>query len=342
MEIQELLESLNHDKSLKSYSDSYLYSKYPYYEKRLLDSIMKDPVIDKTTNEFQDVVYEVKRMKMISEPLIRILNSTNTILLDCDNPLPRTFKVFASRDPKSKDPSQIKIFIDCTNVISRRDKTGDYKVDDVKLLSYLMNGAVCMIYHKNFSIMTRRADLIQCATTCFAKLFTFVIDYLAKVSIQESNKIKVLYLSSMYFLEGILRMDNPSNSSKLAKKIAGISEREANMLDILIDRACNPNKGISGSSIDPYENIKIFVRTLADVMHLNDKVITTDIIVEKWMQQYGPGTVFGLEYFPAFSAMITDAYNGGYLNQQKTIEKVCGADMVEYAKQVINVIGTIA
>lgn len=338
MEIAAMLEATA-PKELKSYSDSYLYAKYPKYEKTLMDAIMKDPLIDKTSNEFQDVIYEVKRMRMISEPLVRILTSKNTMLLDCDNPLPRTFKVFASRDPKSKDTSEIKIFIDCTNVIERRDKTGDYKVDDVKLLSYLMNGAICMVYHKNASLILRRSDLIQSATTCFAKLFTFIIDYLAKVSIQESNKIKVLYLSAMYFLEGMLRMDNPNQSSKMAKKIAGISEREANMIDILLDKACNSGKG---AKQDPYENIKVFISTLADVMHLNDKVITLDTIVEKWMQQYGPGTVFGMEYFPAFSAMITDAYNGGYLNQQKTIEKVCGTDMVDYAKQVISLIGTIA
>lgn len=340
MELEKLLEAIGPDNSLKSYSDSYLYSKYPRYEKMLMDAIMKDPVIDKKANEFQDVIYEVKRMKVISDPLIRILTSSNTILLDCDNPMVRSFKVFASKDPKSKDPTQIKIFIDCTNVITRRDNTGDYKVDDVKLLSYLTNGAICMIYHKNFTILTRRASLIKSATICFSKLFTFIIDYLAKVSIQESNKIKVLYLSSMYFLEGILRMNNPSSSAAIAKKIAGISERESNMLDILIEKSCGDAKG--GARVDPYENIKIFIRVLTDVMHLNDKVITTDIVVEKWMQQYGPGTVFGLEYFPAFSAMITDAYHGGYLNQQKTIEKVCGADMVEYAKQVIDVIGTIA
>ena len=341
MEVTKLLEIADmQSKELKSYSDSYLYGKYPRYEKIIFDAIIKDPTIDKTTNEFEDVIYEVKRMKMISEPLVRILTSKNVILLDCDNPLPRTFKVFASKDPKSRDTSQIRVFIDCTNVIERRDKTGDYKIDDVKLLSYLMNAAICMVYHKNASLILRRQDLITKATTCFAKLFTFIIDYLAKVSIQESNKIKVLYLSSMYFLEGVLKMDNPASSSKLAKKIAGISEREANMIEILMDKYCNPSG--KGSPIDPYENIKIFISTLADIMHLNSKVISIDMVVEKWMQQYGPGTVFGMEYFPAFSAMITDAYNGGYLNNQKTIEKVCGADMVDYSKQIINLIGTIA
>jgi hypothetical protein len=183
--------------------------------------------------------------------------------------------------------------------------------------------------------------MITNATTCFAKLFTFIIDYLAKVSIQESNKIKVLYLSAMYFLEGILRMDDPAGSARLAKKIAAISDREATMLDILLDKACNI-KGMKAREVNPYENIKVFISTLTKVMHLNEKIITTDIIVEKWMQQYGPGTVFAMEYFPAFSAMITDAYNGGYLNQQKTIEKVCGAEMVEYSKQVITLIGSIA
>ena len=326
-------------KELKSYSDTYLYSKLPRYQKILIDAIMKDPIIDKKTDQFQDVIYEVKRMKMISEPLVRILTSTNVILLDCMNPLPRTFKVFASRDPKSKNPNEIKIFIDCTNVISKIEKTGEYKVDEIKLLSFLMNAAMTMVYHKSPGTITRRPGLIQAATTCFAKLFTFVIDYLAKVSIQESNKIKVLYLSSMYFLEGILKLDNPSSSSNLAKKIAAISDREANMIDILLDKACNP-KG-SKETTDPYDNIKIFISTLTDIMHLNEKVISTDIVVEKWMQQYGPGTVMGMEYFPAFSNMITDAYNGGYLNQQKTIEKICGTDMVEYSKQVIDLIGTV-
>ena len=326
-------------KELKSYSDSYLYSKYPKYQQILLDAIVKDPVIDKEASEFQDVIYEVKRMKVISDPLVRILTSKNTILLACENPLPRAFKVFAAKDPKSKDTSQVKIFIDCTNVLVRREKTGKYDIDDIKLLSYLMNGAICMVYHKSAAMILRKQDMIQTSCTCFAKLFTFIIDYLAKVSIQESNKIRVLYLSSMYYLEGVLRLDNPSGSNTLARKIAGIGEREANMVDILIDKSA---RGLNKETPDPYADLKIFISVLVDVMHLNSKVISIDMIVEKWMQQYGPGTVFAMEYFPAFSAMLTDAYNGGYLNQQKTIEKVCGTDMVDYAKSVISLIGNIA
>ena len=40
--------------------------------------------------------------------------------------------------------------------------------------------------------------------------------------------------------------------------------------------------------------------------------------------------------------MMTDAYIGGYLNNQRTIETVCKVDMVEYSKECLALIDTIA
>ena len=323
----------------KSYSDCYLYKKYPLYQKRLMNAIMKDPVIDKTEDGFKDVIYEVKRTR-VSDSLVRILNSTNTILLDCEDPLPRAFKVFCAKDIRSKTPTK-KVFIDCTGVITRSANSSEFRTEDIKLVSYLVNSAVCMAYHKNVSLILRRGTLISKSTECFAKCFTFIIDYLVKVSIQESSKIKVMYLSAMYFLKSVLLMEDEQSRS-LAKKIAGISDREASMMDILLDKFMNSSTKLKGEAANPFENIKTFISAMRGVMHFNDKVISTDMIVERWLAQFGPSTVFGLEYFPAFSAMITDAYNGGYLNQQKTIEKVCGSSMVDYSKEVLRFIDSIA
>ena len=64
--------------------------------------------------------------------------------------------------------------------------------------------------------------------------------------------------------------------------------------------------------------------------------LTTDIIVEKWMFLFGTGTVFALEFLPAFITMMTDAYIGSFINNQKTIESKCGKTMVEFAKLMIN------
>lgn len=328
-------------KELKSYSDSYFYKQYPKYQKLLLDAIMTDPLIDKATEEFKGVILDLKHQRT-DEALLRILNSTNTVLLDCDVPLPRTFKVFCAKEMKGRDRGKIKVFIDASACIVKDPKHGDYNVNETALVSYLMNAGVSMIYHKNFDILRRRANMNIGITKCFANCFTHIIDFLAKISIQESKKIQVTYLSAMYFLMGILQLDNENKARDIAMKVADISKNEAILLEDAIEKACRKHSDIKEKDLNPYENIKIFVNSLRDAMHLNPKAVSLDIIVERWMMQFGPGTVFGLEYFPAFSAMITDAYVGGYLNNQKTIEKICGKDMVQYSKDVINMLGSIA
>ena len=328
-------------KELKSYSDSYFYKQYPKYQKLLLDAIMTDPLIDKATEEFKGVILDLKHQRT-DEALLRILNSTNTVLLDCDVPLPRTFKVFCAKEMKSRDRGKIKVFIDASACIVKDPKHGDYNVNETALVSYLMNAGVSMIYHKNFDILRRRANMNIGITKCFANCFTHIIDFLAKISIQESKKIQVTYLSAMYFLMGILQLDNENKARDIAMKVADISKNEAILLEDAIEKACRKHSDIKEKDLNPYENIKIFVNSLRDAMHLNPKAVSLDIIVERWMMQFGPGTVFGLEYFPAFSAMITDAYVGGYLNNQKTIEKICGKDMVQYSKDVITMLGSIA
>lgn len=334
--LQEAVSSM--DQEPKTYSDTYIFSKYPQYNKNLTAAIMQDPVIDKSTDAFKDVEYEVKRAR-VSDALVRILMSPNVVLLDCDDPLPRAFKVFCARDFRSND-KKIKIFIDCTGVITKSEKSRSLIVEETKLLSYLINAAMTMVYHKAYTTITRRQYLITKATTCFAKAFTHIIDYLVKISIQETSKTKVLYLSAMYFLEGVLGFDEVK-SQPIAKKIAEISDREAGMLNILMDKATRVN-GINKEEANPFENIKSFVSALRDVMHFKKEVITLDIILEKWMSLYGVGTVLALEYFPALSAMMTDAYIGGYLNNQRTIENICKVDMVEYAKECLSLIDGVA
>lgn len=324
-------------KDLKSYSDSYLYSKYPMYSKKLTAAIMQDPMIDKATDAFADVELEIKRTR-VSEGLLRILKSPNTVLLDCDDPLPKAFKVFCARDFKSND-RKLKVFIDCSGVITKAKTSSALIVDDMKLVSYLVNAAVCMVYHRQYQKIQRQNNIVVGAATCFAKCFTFVIDYLTKVSIQETSKAKVLYLSAMYFLQGVMGFDD-EKSHPIAKKIAEISDREADMLNLLMDKATRVQDK-SKADTNPYDNIKSFVSALREVMHFNAHTVTLDTVVERWMSQYGVGTVLAMEYFPAFSAMMTDCYNGAYLNNQRSIENVCKVDMVKYAKDIIAMIDTL-
>ena len=45
--------------------------------------------------------------------------------------------------------------------------------------------------------------------------------------------------------------------------------------------------------------------------------------------------------YPAFSTMMTDAYVGGYLNQQMTIEKIIGPTMVSFTKTILQIGATV-
>jgi len=82
-------------------------------------------------------------------------------------------------------------------------------------------------------------------------------------------------------------------------------------------------------------NIKFFVDSLSKILRINK--LTIDIIVEKWMYLFGPSTVFALELFPSFATMVTNCYIGAYLNNQKTIEKVLGNNMVEFSKSIFKI-----
>ena len=136
-------------------------------------------------------------------------------------------------------------------------------------------------------------------------------------------KNKCMYLAALYYISNILGKDHTTDGARrVAMKISGLSERDAGIVDIQI-------------KAESMMNIKYFVETVASVLRLNK--ITLDVVVERWMSIYGTGTVFALEIFPAFASMITDAYVGAYINNQKTIEKIAGTSMTEFTKVILSI-----
>lgn len=304
----------------KTYASTFLFGKYPKYTEDMFTAIMTGKVIDKKDSRFGDIKYEVKR-RQVSNNLVRVFESNNVILLLPDKALAKSLKVFAAKDLKGD--KRVKTFIDVTGCI-----TEDYHcLDADRLVAYVINAMVVTVYANEITSnkLIGNNDLIQSGAKCFAALFTYVIDYVAKISINPAIKNKCLYLSAMYYLDNICGIENEDRSRAMARKLAGITEREENMYNIAM-------VGF-GHSEDSYLNIKTFVDTLRDVLKIPK--LTLDVVVERWMNLYGPGTVFGLEFFPAFSAMLTDAYTGCYMNNQKTIEKIIGRDMTDYVKKII-------
>lgn len=301
----------------KNYSGTYLYGKYPDYEKMLFTFIMEAEVIDKNNEEFDDIIFEVKR-RQVSSSLSKVLKSDKVRLMTANKALPRQFKVFCAKDIKNNKKDNI-VYIDCTGLLVK-GRSGKLVCKDIDIfISYLQSASHTYIYYKDESRFTNNAAIINKGAQAFADLMTYVVDYIAHISSTPKNKAYCKYMCAQYYMYNILGKDITDGTFHIARKISGLSDREANVVEMQYDA-------------NTFINIKFFVDSLSKILRINK--LTIDVIVERWMYLFSPSTVFALELFPSFATMITDCYIGAYLNNQKTIEKVLGNTMVEFSKSI--------
>ena len=307
----------------KNYAGTYIYGKYPDYDKMLFEFIMKADEIDKKSPGFDDIIFEVKR-RQISPALVKVLQSDSVILLSGAKGLPRQFKAFCAKDIKRGNKKDLKVYIDISETIVKDEKSGQYKIKDVdRFISYLVSAMVNYIYYKDERRFISDHNIVADGAKCFSDLLTNVVSNAAKLSSTSKNISYVKYLSALYYISNILGRDyTAAGDLNVARKIAGLSEREADIVDMQL-------------TSNSFDDIKFFTKAMSEIIRV-DK-LTTEVVVERWAFLYGPSTVFGLELFPAFATMITDCYVGAYLNNQKTIEKITGTSMVSFSKSILNI-----
>lgn len=302
----------------KNFIDTFLYRKVSkVYEQQLFDFIMNGEEIDRTDESFEDVKYEVKRRQVISS-LYKVLDSKNIVLIINDMQLPKAFKIFCAKD--IRNDNKLKVFIDCTHIIVKKD--GVYKCTNPDvLIAYLLSAMTNVIYYSDPKRFVINSDIIKTGSKCFSGLFTYIIDYLCKISAITSIRDKCLYLSSMYYNVNILK--NTIESSKsVSRYVSGLTEREEELLMLQLKD-------------DTFDNIDTFLSSISIILKLPK--LTIDSFLEKWIYIYGTGTQYALELFPAFSSMLINCYVGCYINNQKTIEKVLGVNMANYINTIIRI-----
>lgn len=298
-------------------SKCYLYSKMNGYTKVMASAILNAKRIDKNTTEFaEDVGLEIKRSKAPIY-LLKILNSKNTHLLQPENPLPKPIRVFAAKDIKGN--KKINAFIDCSNIIATVGNNR-YKVDTSILIAYLLSAKHNMMYYGIPGAFSNKSQLVLLETRAYAKLFTHVIDYLGNISIIPDNREKMMYLASKFFLYNQLQITDDDKVDEIAKRVADITDSQQNVFNIISE----------GKDL---KTLPGFVDAVKEIFKMNK--LTLSLVIEKWMFLYGAATVLALEFLPSFLTMITDAYSGVYLNNQKSIEKILAKDLVELGKMLI-------
>lgn len=314
-----LAEIAKEKKSVKNYADTYLYNK-GNYEKKIFDFMMHTEYVDKSDPSFSDIKFDVKR-RQVTSSLIKVLESNQTMLcINSAEAMPRAFKVFVANDIKGDGKS--KVFIDVTGLIKLDNGRYVYSSNDIDILiSYLLSAMNAKIYHSDPGRIMNRYVLIDEGDKCFSSMFYYILDYLRITGSIDNGRGRCNYLTSKYYQLNILGRSPSKSVNDRALKLSGLSQREADMLEIHLDGIKNP-----------YKDINTFIKAISKI--LKTKKLTLDVFIDKWMWVYGYGTQFGLELYPAFSTMLINAYVGAYLNNQKTIEKITGRPLVDFVNEL--------
>lgn len=308
------------DVKVKNFGDSYLYVK-GNFEKNIIKFMMSAEIIDKHNQSFEDIKYEVKR-RQVTSSLLKVLMSDNIVLIKNNTELPRAFKTFAAKDIISGD-NKTKVFIDCTNIIQSNNGTYNINSRAVDILvSYLLSAMHTYIYWVQPNRLLNNTTLVDTGTQAFADMFTYVIDYL-RVGGVDNVRERTKYMSALYYQCGLLCKDLTDSVRNRAKKISGINQREADIVETLMDS-------------NAFLNIDTMIKSLAKVLRI-DGQLNLDNFIEKWGFVFGSGTQYGTELYTSFASIITNAYVGSYINNQKTIEKVLGRTLVEFTNAVFKV-----
>lgn len=307
----------------KTYSQTYLFKQYTEYEKKIYEFIMTADRIDVQSKEFEDVLYDFKR-RNINSNLLKIITSKNVILgIGKAQPLPKAFKVFVAKDVKeSKDT--LKVFIDVTDCIMF--KNGLYVCPKLEwLISYVINAMTSYIYAMSESRLVGNASVLKDGGAAFTKCFSYTIDRLYKVSTVQQLKKRVDYAIALYYQVNILGKSFEKSFDTIkanALRIADADPKDVQLVDMSLEQA-------------DFIHIEAFIQALSKIFNFKDLKVSN--VVDTWMKAFGTGTIFALEFFPAFSAMMTNTYVGGYLDQQMTIEKIAGNSMVSFTKTILQI-----
>jgi hypothetical protein len=303
----------------RNFSSSYLYGK-TNYEKNIFNFIMNGDEIDKTSVAFEDVIFDFKK-RQISSNLLNVLRDKRVVLKIAGSPLPKAFKVIYARDPRDKN---LKVFIDVTDILSFDN--GMYSCRSIDLLiAYIISANMQLIYFDTPSRYTSNMSVVSSATGAFADLFVYILDYL-RINGISAHKKQMTYLAATYFQYNLLGRPLNNSAKAISLKISSLTEREASIVDMKIDST-------------ELDSIDTFIPAIGRL--LGSKELTLEVFIDKWASIFGPGTYFAPELFIAFSSMLTDAYVGCYNNNQRTIEKVAGRNMVAYTNAMLKVEGDI-
>ena len=273
--------------------------------------------IDKRSQAFAGIIEDVKRQQN-SSILLNILLNPNVEVCTYKVPLPPAFKVFDAKDIKNNKKHTV--FIDLTELLKINPGYDYYTCKRIDILvCYLFSALAYLLYREETGMIMTNSNLMIAGAECYSNLFTYIIDYLRILGFSAS-KNKVKYLASLFYLCTICSNDMSTHTKNISAKIAKITPSEMNAYDLYIQDT-------------DFTNIATFINTITEQFNL--KGLSLEVFVRRWIMSFGNGTQYALELFPSFSTLITSAYVGAYIVNQKQIEASCANSMITFTRALL-------
>ena len=301
-------------------SDTYLYTKGDY-GRNIVKFLINSTEVNKTSEDFNDIIYEVKKRQTSASILNTLMNDKVVLLIaPSGGALPRAFKVFTATDIRYGDRKDKKVYIDVTEIMSYN--VNGYVCNNISILiTYLMSAMNHIIYYNEPRRILNNSSIVISATEAFVDMFNYVLGYL-KVSNYGLWKDRLTYLVAMYCQVNLLSKNGSDSARAMAKKISKLSQRDCDIMEMLYTE-------------DDFATIDTFINKIKSTIKAEH--LTTEVFVDKWMYLFGSGTYFGCELYVAFATMLIDCYNGVFINNSKSIEKVAGNNMIEFVNALLKV-----
>lgn len=316
--------------NVKTLDKTFLYKK-ANYTKKITEFLIEHERIDKDSDGFSDILYQIK-MRQTRSVILDVLKSNKVVLAIHRNPMPKMLKVFRASNIKDNNKDQKLVYIDCTGIITNN---GDvYKCTNIQtLMSYIIQAMTYIIYYDLNNAITRNTELSLYGATAFIDLTSYIFGYLKIPITFGDNREKFGYFSALYYLRYIVGKDDTKSTNVIAKKASKINSAKADIIDILVEKTFGDR-----TDVDITEYILFIASNFLnqDIKYNKSDKLTVEAFVSRWIYSFGPSTTFSTEFFPSYAALLTDCYSGSFINQQNTIEKIAGINVAQFTNILLN------
>lgn len=303
--------------NFNSYSDYFkLYSMEN--KNKIIKGIESATTVDLESEDFKLIIMKINNKYVVPEYLYKFIKSKNVRVIVGNTKVAKGLNVLTIND---------EVIINVSDILYINKNTGKLDCRDInKLLHYFYLGIISYSLNKFPKAFLRKNDFVTCGTKIFTEMYSYVFEYLYKLSSNIHSYDKLKYIVAVFHCMNHLSM-NYNEASKIATKISGLRDKEINSIEFRMN-----------TDLDFTQGFFKFHERVKDIIDLR-KDVSLPVFTDKWIFLYGEGTQFALDMELPFIDIITSINDNLFVVAKNNVERMCAKEVSRYAtsiKMVLN------